>query len=240
MSGERKRAKLRGIRGAHLPDKQSVMVETSMQSVVRFLLRAFVTAVLTTQASANHKTYSHCCTSVLSSHSQAKLGDVDFSITSKMSAGNFFQGLEYIRGDSEGLSPDEFRKDSRVVSQFPEELEIVVGFVTLAGLRRKPSHLPSVPEVEELSRSLEFDASWKTGVELHPAELTALPEMAKKPTPGKQEGFIGWSYIFHVRAKNVPLTDHLVISVFGPGKKFLGRVTFDLISELTWHPGPTK
>ena len=211
-----------------------------MRSVVRFLLRAFLTTAFTTQASANDKTYSFCCTSVLSSHSQAKLGEIDFSITSKMSAGNFFQGLKYVRRDSEGLFSDEFRKDSRVVSQFPEELEIVVAFVTLAGLRRKPSHLPSLPEVEELSRSLEFDASWKTGVELHPAELTALPEMAKKPTPGRQEGFIGWSYIFHVRSKNVPLTDHLVISVFGPGKKFLGRVTFDLVTELTWHPGPTK
>ncbi|MGB2676363.1 MAG: hypothetical protein WAN12_04695 [Candidatus Acidiferrum sp.] len=217
-----------------------MMVTTSRRGVIQFLTGAVLTAALTTQASANDKTYSHCCKSVLSSSGEAKLGEVDFSILSTMSAGDFFQGLEYIRRDSAGLSSDEFRKDGRIVSQFPEELEIVIAFVTLAGVRNKPSHFPSISEVEELSRSLEFDASWKTGVESHPAELIAPPEMAKKPSPGKKEGIIGWSNTFHVRARNVPLTDHLVISVFGPGKKFLGRVTFDLISDLTWHPGPTK
>jgi hypothetical protein len=55
--------------------------------------------------------------------------------------------------------------------------------------------------------------------------------MARKPTPGGQEGLIGWSYIFHVRSKNVPLTDHL-----GRGNHLYG--TFRSL-ELLSNPAST-
>src|SRR5712691_723825 len=83
------------------------------------------------------KKYVYPYTSVLSSDANAKLGELNFSIFSSMSAGNFFKSLEYRMVGSGGRFADEFHKDGRVVSLFPEELEVVVGFHTVAGHRNK-------------------------------------------------------------------------------------------------------
>jgi hypothetical protein len=56
--------------------------------------------------------------------------------------------------------------------------------------------------------------------------------------PNLDKNSIAWGYTLRVHAVNVPLTDHLVISVLGPSGEFLGRVTFDLRAALKAPPGP--
>lgn len=211
-----------------------------MNCLLKKVVPSFLFGILlTAHTSANDKEHPYCCTSVASNSRLAKLGEVDFSIFAAMSAGNFFQGLEYKKVQSAGRSAAEFYKDRRAVSLFPEELEIVVGFHTLASVKNKPSRRPSIADLDDLSRSLEFEASWKTGVELRSAELIAPPELSRKPSP-LEHGIIGWSYTLRVHARDVPLTDHLVISVFGPYKEFVSRVTFDLTSDLIPPPVPIR
>jgi len=82
----------------------------------------------------------------------------------------------------------------------------------------------SAAELDDLVHSLQFETSWKTGVVLRPAELIAPPRLAEMPTPNRflKDSF-AWNYVFHIHAKNVPLTDHLVIFVFGPQRHSWGE-----------------
>ncbi len=193
--------------------------------------------MLIAHSTADGRKHPYCCMAVFSSNGWANLGQVEFSIFSVMTAGNFFKGLEYRKADAEGRRVAEFRKDGRIVAFFPDKLDIIVDFDAVAGPKVKPSRVPSLAEVDELSRSIQLDASWKSGVELRPAELIG-PPLTDKPTPSKYG--VSWTCSFQVRAKSVPLTEHLVVSVLGPHKEFLGRVTFDLTSDLIPPPGPTK
>ncbi len=208
-----------------------------MSQLQRLVSGLFLLPLFATCTPGNDKTYAHGYTSVLSSFGEAQLGEVCLHFASTMTAGNFFKGLEYRKPGSGSPSAGEFRKDGRIISLFPAELDILVGFHTEPCKGNNWPHL-SPPEAGDLVRPLEIEASWKRGVELRPAELSAPPELTTKPTPFEKS--IIWKYTFHIRARDVPLTDHLVVSIYGPEKKFLGRVTFDLISELTWLPGLPK
>ncbi|MFY9531632.1 MAG: hypothetical protein WBC04_13960 [Candidatus Acidiferrales bacterium] len=162
------------------------------------------------------------------SFARAQLGEVCFSLLSWMDAGDFFKELQYTKKQGSHYA-DEFRKDGQIVSVFPEELRVIVVFETASCVRNKEPAV-SAERVDDLLRSLELEASWKRGLEYRPAELTGPPTLSGKPTT--VGNVVGDSYAFHVHARGVPITDHLVISVFGPDKKFLVRVTFDLTRDL--------
>jgi len=202
-------------------------------------------SLMTPHSSADEKKYVYHYASLVSfSSAVAKLGQVCFQFSTMMSAGDFFKELEYIQTNSTA----EFRKDGRRVTLFPEELVIRVGFNTwgdpLANAAKPctwkiPSHRASEAEIAVLLRSLRIEASWKRGVELRPAELITSPELTAKPRPFEATA-VGWSYTFHVRAGDVPLTDNFVVSAFSADEKLLGRVTLDLLSDITLPPGPRR
>jgi hypothetical protein len=175
--------------------------------------------------------------SVQSSDGCAKLGEVCFKFFSTMTAGDFFKGLEFTKANPEAPVAGKFRKDGQVVSLFPENLDVLVGIHTWPCNGAIKPQL-SLAEVEDQARSRQLKVEWKRGSELRPTELIAAPENTKKPT--FFENSIIWNYTFHIRARNVPLTDHLVVSLFGPKKGFLGRVAFNLTSDLVPPPGPTR
>jgi hypothetical protein len=198
-------------------------------------------SLVTPQSSADDKKYVYDYGSLVSfSSTPTKLGQVCVRFSAMMSAGGFFKGLEYVKTDSDG----EFRKDGRRVALFPEELDIRVGFGTwgdpLANAstqctRKTPSQQASAAELTDLLRSLRIEASWKRGVELRAAELITLPELTTKPRPFEST-MVVWNYTFHVRAGDVPLTDHFVVSAYSTDK-LLGRVSLDLASDITIPPG---
>jgi len=121
----------------------------------------------------------------------------------------------------------EFRKDGKAISTFPEELRIIVGFQTTACAENRQPDL-SVNEVDDLLRSLKLEASWKRGLEHRPAEMSEVSTFDPKPAINGKT--IADGYVLHLHARGVPITDQLVISIFGPGKKLqklLTHVTFD-------------
>jgi hypothetical protein len=166
----------------------------------------------------------------------AKKGASCFQAESVMTAPNFFKGLEYERVTYEGRSTDTFRKSGKVISAFPEELQIAVSLFTV------PCSGNAVPPVSSsavtaLAQKLQLQVSWKKGPELRAANLTEPPQIQVPPAtnPHIKNSFM-WTYAFRVRSTEVPLTDHLVILVFdSENKQLLGRMTFDLVRQFTWH-----
>jgi hypothetical protein len=203
--------------------------ENWIQRPARVVASLLVLALTTAHTSANDKTFVYKYREVMSSSSaRAKLGEVCFLLFSSMNAGDFFKGLHYTMKQG-SRSADEFYKNGRIVSVFPEELEIRVGFETVPCVGNKVPDL-STDRVEDLLRSLQLEASWKRGVEYRPAELTGLPTLVAKPAT--IHTVVADTYSFRVLARAVPITDHLVVSVLGTNKKFLARVTFDLAHDL--------
>lgn len=210
------------------------------QGFIWLLTRLLLITMFTSHGSADDKKYAYDSESVMSSSGIGQQGKACFRFFSFMTAGHFFPGLEYIRTHSAADPADEFRKDGGIISAFPEDLQINVFFHTCPCTGNSTQPL-SPAELDDLLHSLQLDTSWKTGVELRPAELIAQPRLTGMPIPTRfLKNSSTWDYVFHVRAKNVPLTDHLVIFVFGPNKTLLGRMTFDLRAALTPPLKPIK
>ncbi len=199
---------------------------TFMRSLVLFLL-------ITPVAAAQKKKDAYDSESVMSSWALGQQGEACFQFFSFMTAGDFFKGLQYVRSRPAANPTDEFRKDGRAVVAFPDRLQVDLSFFTCPCSGNKTVRLLAL-ELNALIDSLQIQASWKTGVELRPADLIASPELGARPTPNPfiRDSFM-WGYRFFVRTQDVPLTDHLVISVLGRDRLLFGRVTFDLRVALT-------
>ena len=178
---------------------------------------------------AKDRTYVYKYGEVMSSSlSRAKLGDVCFSLFASMDAGDFFKGLEYRKKTANHFA-SEFRKNGQIVSVFPEELQIGIGFQTVPCTGTKQPEL-SPAQVDDLLRSIDLQVSWKSGLEYRSAKLVGPPVLLAKPVTIQK--VVGEMYTLHVRARGVPITDHLVVSVLDPDKRVLTHVTFSITVDL--------
>ena len=135
-------------------------------------------------------------------------------------AGDFFAGLERIE-TSQGI---EFRKASQAVTSYHDFLLVsVAARRTRCGFVPQPIGIPE--EVSHLPDSLQFAAQWERGSEVRPAEsrwLDTYPEIWTETSPPT------WTFVYVVLAKDVPLTDHLLLSIDAGGGVILGRLAVDL------------
>jgi hypothetical protein len=149
-----------------------------------------------------------------------------------MTAPDFFAGLER-RETPEG---PQFRRGSRVVSQFPGEMIVRVRMREFpCHVRVKQDEGPPLPELTlETMNSLRFEAQWKRGMRLRPVENLTLrtffvdkdqPRLFVSMPAAAAPAPSAWNYEFVVSSENVPLTDHLILSVFAPDGRRLVRVS---------------
>ncbi len=198
------------------------------QAAIRYLIVAVVCLLVaaprtTPQGKGRQETYRY--PDVVGSVDLGRLDADCFGFFTWVNSGDFFVGLEHIQRGSK----DEFRKNGHSVLVFPDEIMVSIAFHTMA-CPNKPAPESSPAGIKNLLDSISLEGSWKRGVELRSAELLAPIELFQKPT--KIKGLIAWAYTLRVRAKDVPLTDEFVISVFGPERRLLGRVKIDLRSDL--------
>jgi hypothetical protein len=119
-----------------------------------------------------------------------------------MRAGDFFEGLE--RTDTP--SGPEFRKKSKPVNSFPEEISVEID----ARVNKCFEKMPVPGLATDLMNSLRFEAEWKRGAEVRPAAVVLI----KGDQPVWRELSNMWNYELEIAAKDVRLRDSLVLYIY--------------------------
>ncbi|HWF93171.1 MAG TPA: hypothetical protein VN684_12855 [Terriglobales bacterium] len=143
---------------------------------------------------------------------QIQTNDGCVNMTVAVSAGDFFWHLQKIQnGDAV-----EFRKGSQVVTAFPENISVTLQ-VSDPGLgidmycRGKSAIQMKTIGDFALMKSLQFKAFWERNSQIRDAvELSVQGHSS----------LIYRIYVLSIQSRDVPLTDHLILSVFdGAGNK---------------------
>jgi hypothetical protein len=147
------------------------------------------------------------------SSGQVRDRDVCVNFSPVMTSGEFFDGLQR----HETPSGDEFHKNSRVVQNFPEQITVQVQLsisVCDADIYT-PAPAPSFVS------GIRFKAQWKRGLAMRPVEQFAVQRVAIT----SEEGDSRLLFLLKIHDRDVPLTDHLIISVISPQGKLLSRMS---------------
>jgi hypothetical protein len=147
------------------------------------------------------------------SSGQVRDQDVCVNFSPVMASGDFFDGLQR----HETPSGDEFHKNSRLVTNFPEQLTIQLQLsisVCDADIYT-PAPAPSFVS------GIRFRAQWKRGLAMRPVTELRVQRVAIT----SEEGDSRLLFLLKIRDQNVPLTDHLIISVISPQGKLLSRMS---------------
>jgi hypothetical protein len=147
------------------------------------------------------------------SSGQVRDGNVCVNFGPVMTAGDFFDGLQR----HETPSGDEFRKNSRVVQNFPEQITVQVQL----SISVCDADIYTPAPAPGFVNGIRFKAQWKRGLAMRPVEQFAIQRVAIT----SEEGDSRLLFLLKIRDKNVPLTDHLIISVISPQGKLLSRMS---------------
>jgi len=147
------------------------------------------------------------------SSGQVRDGNVCVNFGPVMTAGDFFDGLQR----HETASGDEFRKNSQVVRNFPEQITVQVQL----SISVCDADIYTPAPAPGFVNGIRFKAQWKRGLAMRPVEQFAIQRVAIT----SEEGDSRLLFLLKIRDKNVPLTDHLIISVISPQGKLLSRMS---------------
>jgi hypothetical protein len=147
------------------------------------------------------------------SSGQVRDHDVCVNFSPVMTAGDFFDGLQR----HETPSGDEFRKNSRLVTNFPEQLtvQLQLSISVCDADIYTPAPAPS------FVNGIRFKAQWKRGLAMRLVTELRVQRVAIT----SEEGDSRLLFLLKIRDQNVPLTDHLIISVISPQGKLLSRMS---------------
>jgi hypothetical protein len=147
------------------------------------------------------------------SSGQVRDRDVCVSFSPVMTSGDFFDGLQR----HEMPSGDEFHKNSRVVTNFPEQLtvQLQLSISVCDADIYTPAPAPSFVS------GIRFRAQWKRGLAMRPVMDLRVQRVAIT----SEEGDSRLLFLLKIHDRDVPLTDHLIISVISPQGKLLSRMS---------------
>src|ERR1700730_15310576 len=139
--------------------------------------------------------------------------DVCINFSPVMTSGDFFDGLQR----HETTSGDQFRKNSLVVTTFPDQITVQVqtAVAVCDADLYTPAPLPS------FFNGLQFKVQWKRGQ----AMRSVAQVVVQRVMFASQEGDNRLMFLLKIHDHNVPLTDHLIISVISPQGKLLTRMS---------------
>jgi hypothetical protein len=130
--------------------------------------------------------------------------------------GKFFDRLRKLE-TSDG---PQFRKGNQTLHSFPDTLivDIQATAFKCAGL---VDQTPPLEFASGLLSTLSFEANWKTGDQVRPALIESVQPRHRKLSAR-------WNYFLEIPAKDVPLTEQLVIEVTSRDHIKLCRINSDL------------
>jgi hypothetical protein len=144
---------------------------------------------------------------------QIRKGDVCVNFIPMLQSGDFFNGLERI-DTAEG---SEYRKNSRVITNFPDFMTVEMN----VRIEDCDTDVYTPARTPDFVKGIHFRAQWKRGVYLRPVADVAIES---KPVR-MDEGDNRMLFVLYIHDRDVPLTDHLIISVIGPDGKLMSRMS---------------
>ena len=155
----------------------------------------------------------------------ARDGALCIDFVGSMTSGNFFEGLESTDTDA----GRRFYSGNREITEFPEELtvEIKARVVDCSVSRPQPLNDETA---RKLASVINFKVEWKKGVQQQPVEGFSLKISPPEPAPMSELAPAPdvWTYMITVKSKNVPITDHLIVSINSGNGKLLTRLSVRL------------
>jgi hypothetical protein len=147
------------------------------------------------------------------SNGQIRAGDVCVNFIPVMQSLGFFNGLERI-DTSQG---SEFRRNSQPVDFFPDYLTIEINI----RIEVCDANIYTPAQTPDVIKGMQFRVQWKRGLYLRPVAGVTIE---RKPLR-MEEGDNQMLYVIKVRDHNVPLTDHLILSVISANGKIMSRMS---------------
>lgn len=144
-------------------------------------------------------------------------------VDGKVTSGSFFEDLK--RTDVGGRL--QYRKRRKLVTQYPESVTTsirILGDQCAATLSNAPSAV-----FNDGSYSLKLSVEWKDGMELRPAAISPIAAQcvgySSITIPSSGHAIPSIICKMTVDGKGVPLTDHLIVSVFAANGNRLTRLS---------------
>ena len=147
------------------------------------------------------------------SSGQVRAGDVCVNFSPVMTSGSFFDGLQR----RETPSGDEFRINSRVVKNFPEQITVQMQL----SISVCDADIYTPAPAPGFVNGIRFKAQWKRELAMRPVAQFAVQRVAIT----SEEGDSRMLFLLKIRDQDVPLTDHLIISVMSPQGKLMSRMS---------------
>ena len=144
---------------------------------------------------------------------QIRRGDVCVNFIPVLQSGSFFNGLERI-DSSQG---SEFRKNSRVVTNFPDFMTVEMN----VRIEDCDTDVYTPARTPDFVKGIHFRVQWKRGLAMRPVAAVTIEQ---KPVR-MDEGDNRMLFLMYIHDREVPLTDHLIISVIGADGKLMSRMS---------------
>ncbi len=144
---------------------------------------------------------------------QIRDGKTCINFNPVMTAGDFFDGLQR----HETASGDEFLKSSQVVRTFPDQITVQVQ----TSITVCDADIYTAAPVPSFFNGLQFKVQWKRGL----AMRTVSQVTVQRVMFASEDGNNRLMFLLKIRDHDVPLTDHLIISVISPQGKLLSRMS---------------
>jgi hypothetical protein len=143
---------------------------------------------------------------------EVRRGDTCVTFEPFMQAGDFFEGLQRL----DLPSGPTFRKNSSQVTSYPTYVTIDMH----VNIHECDSNLYTSASSPDFVAGMKFRAQWKRNLDMRPADFTV-----EKVPLNLEEGDNRLLFVLRLKNQNVPLTDHLIISVWTDHGKLLSRMS---------------
>jgi hypothetical protein len=143
---------------------------------------------------------------------EVRRGDVCVTFAPEMSAGDFFDGLQRLDLPSGPM----YRKAKQPVTQFPTYVEVEVR----VDIHQCDADLYTSAKAPDFVSKIKFRLQWKRDLEMRPADFTI-----EQIPLNLDEGDDRMLFVMRIKNQNVPLTDHLILSVWNDQGKLLSRMS---------------
>jgi hypothetical protein len=144
---------------------------------------------------------------------QIRAGDVCVNFIPVLQSLGFFNGLERI----DTPQGSEFLRNSHPVDFFPDYLTIEIN----VRIEVCDADMYTPAKTPDIIKGIQFRVQWKRGLYLRPVANVTIE---RKPLQ-MEEGDNQMLYVIKVRDHNVPLSDHLILSVISANGKIMSRMS---------------
>ncbi len=193
-----------------------------MTSISRLLLLGTVMGIVSAGAQAGGRSNPGYDAAVNFGSQLLHLNEGCLSVDGTVAAGSFFADLERRSNDGQ----IEYKKHGQSVTEYPESLATsirIMGDPCAAAMPLWPSIFSGN------SFAVRFEVEWKDGMKLRPATLSGEPAQcvgySSTPIPHKDYAIPALTCRITVDSKGVPLSNHLIVSVFTTNGQRLTRIS---------------